>query len=96
VENLGGGVPNRVLERAWSEAIECDAYSTQTHWFTTLLNIRGTANRWRAYRRIEVCAIPSVVLEESVTVITKLDSQNIFEKVIYLLESFEYTPVGKW
>jgi hypothetical protein len=35
------------------------------------------------------------VLEESVTVITKLDSQNIFEKVIYLLESFEYTPVGK-
>jgi predicted nucleic acid-binding protein len=46
---------------------------------------------------IEVCVIPSVVLEEFVAVLAKLgvDGQSIYEKVVDLLESFEYAPVEK-
>lgn len=45
----------------------------------------------------ELCVIPSVVIEEFVTVLAKLgvDKKIIYQKVLEILDSFEYAPVEK-
>jgi Predicted nucleic acid-binding protein, contains PIN domain len=46
---------------------------------------------------LDICIIPSVVLEEFIFTLAKLglDNKIIYEKVIDLLETFEYLPIEK-
>jgi Predicted nucleic acid-binding protein, contains PIN domain len=46
---------------------------------------------------LDICIIPSVVLEEFIFTLAKLglDNKIIYEKVLDLLETFEYLPIEK-
>jgi predicted nucleic acid-binding protein len=46
---------------------------------------------------LDICIIPSVVLEEFIFTLAKLglDNKLIYEKVLDLLETFEYLPIDK-
>jgi predicted nucleic acid-binding protein len=46
---------------------------------------------------LDICIIPSVVLEEFIFTLVKLglDNKIIYEKVLDLLETFEYLPIEK-
>jgi predicted nucleic acid-binding protein len=46
---------------------------------------------------LDICFIPSVVLEEFIFTLAKLglDNKIIYEKVLDLLETFEYLPIEK-
>jgi predicted nucleic acid-binding protein len=44
---------------------------------------------------LDICIIPSVVLEEFIFTLAKLGLDNKYEKVLDLLETFEYLPIDK-
>jgi predicted nucleic acid-binding protein len=46
---------------------------------------------------LDICIVPSVVLEEFIFTLAKLglDNKIIYEKVLDLLETFEYLPIEK-
>jgi predicted nucleic acid-binding protein len=46
---------------------------------------------------LDICIVPSVVLEEFIFTLAKLglDNKIIYEKVLNLLETFEYLPIEK-